>query len=154
MSLPFLLVFLSVVHLGLGAIFTAPEQVDVTAEYDFIVVGAGTAGCVVAARLTENPAVKVLLIEAGVSDNGTDSSTIYTPLLAGTAAGTELDWNYTTTAQAGLDGRDVEVPRGFVLGGSSSINGLIYARGSKEEYERLATVPTYETRPKYMAKMA
>ncbi|KAJ7673749.1 aryl-alcohol oxidase-like protein [Mycena polygramma] len=140
MSPPLLLLLLSLAHLGLGSIFTGPGQVDASAKYDFIVVGAGTAGCVVAARLTENPVVKVLLIEAGVSDNGTDSSTIYTPLLAGTGSGTEFDWNYTTTAQAGLDGRAIGYPRGFVLGGSSSINGMIYSRGSSEEYDRLANI--------------
>ncbi|KAJ7819584.1 aryl-alcohol oxidase-like protein [Mycena olivaceomarginata] len=120
---------LSLVQLARGAILTAPEQ------YDFII-----AGCVIAARLTEDPSVKVLLIEAGVSDNGTQSDTINVPLLAGSGTGTMFDWNYTTTAQAGLNGRLIDYPRGFVLGGSSSINGMIYARGSSEEYDRLANV--------------
>ncbi|KAJ6554875.1 alcohol oxidase [Mycena capillaripes] len=140
MALPLLFLVFSLVRICVGRIFTAPEQVTLSAKYDFIVVGAGTAGCVIAARLTEDPAVKVLLIEAGVSDNGTDSTTISNPLLAGSAIGTMFDWNYTTISQAGLNGRVIGVPRGFVLGGSSSINGQIYSRGSSEEYDRLATV--------------
>ncbi|KAJ7795850.1 aryl-alcohol oxidase-like protein [Mycena olivaceomarginata] len=131
---------LSLVQLARGAILTSPEQVAASKQYDFIIVGAGTAGCVIAARLTEDPSVKVLLIEAGVSDNGTQSDTISVPLLAGSGTGTMFDWNYTTTAQAGLNGRLIDYPRGFVLGGSSSINGMIYARGSSEEYDRLANV--------------
>ncbi|KAJ7347318.1 aryl-alcohol oxidase-like protein [Mycena albidolilacea] len=131
---------LSLVQLARSAILTAPEQVAASKQYDFIIVGAGTAGCVIAARLTEDPSVKVLLIEAGVSDNGTQSDTINVPLLAGSGIGTMFDWNYTTTAQAGLNGRLIDYPRGFVLGGSSSINGMIYARGSSEEYDRLANV--------------
>ncbi|KAJ6540440.1 alcohol oxidase [Mycena capillaripes] len=159
MALPSLLVVLSLLNICLGAIFTAPEQVAVATMYDFIIVGgerlldllrvcgfslahheAGTAGCVIAARLTENPAVKVLLIEAGGSDNGTDSTTISVPLLAGTGIGTMFDWNYTTTAQTGLNDRTIGYPRGFVMGGSSSINSQIYSRGSREEYDRLAAV--------------
>ncbi|KAJ7436909.1 aryl-alcohol oxidase-like protein [Mycena galericulata] len=140
MAFPSLLVLLSLVQLGLGSIFTAPTQVPASKKYDFIVVGAGTAGCVIAARLTEDPSVNVLLIEAGVSDNGTESATISVPLLAGSGIGTMFDWNYTSTAQSGLNGRIIPVPRGFVLGGSSSINAMIYSRGASDEYDRLADV--------------
>ncbi|KAJ6540713.1 aryl-alcohol oxidase-like protein [Mycena capillaripes] len=140
MALPSLLFFFSFLNVCLGAIFTAPEQVAVATNYDFIIVGAGTAGCVMAARLTENPAVKVLLIEAGGSDNDTDYTTISVPMLAGTGIGTKFDWNYTTAAQTGLNDRTIGYPRGFVMGGSSSINSQIYSRGSSEEYDRLAAV--------------
>ncbi|KAJ6550159.1 alcohol oxidase [Mycena capillaripes] len=158
MALPSLLVVFSLLNVCLGAIFTAPEQVAVATKYDFIIVGAGTAGCVIAARLTENPAVKVLLIEAGGSDNGTDSATISVPMLAGTGIGTMFDWNYTTTAQSGLNGRTIGYPRGFVMGGSSSINGQIYSRGSSEEYDRLASVSgdpgwSWTNLQKYMLKV-
>ncbi|KAF7363021.1 Aryl-alcohol oxidase-like protein [Mycena venus] len=139
MSLLSLLFFLSIAHLSTaGTIFTAPAQV--TESYDFIVVGAGTAGCVIANRLSEDSSIKVLVIEAGISDNGTESSLISTPLLAGTGIGTIYDWNYTTTAQPGLNGRALGYPRGFVMGGSTSINGMIYSRGSSEEYDRMARV--------------
>ncbi|KAJ7037662.1 aryl-alcohol oxidase-like protein [Mycena alexandri] len=139
MALGFLLAVLSLAHLSLGGtIFTDPAQV--TKNYDFIVVGGGTAGSVVATRLSENPSVSILVIEAGVADNGTDSDIIYTPLLAGTGIGTILDWNYTTTPQSGLNGRALGYPRGFVAGGSSCINSMIYSRGPSDEYNRLATV--------------
>ncbi|KAJ7456705.1 aryl-alcohol oxidase [Mycena latifolia] len=139
MAFPSLFVLFSLAHLSLAAIFTAPQQLT-SKQYDFIVVGAGTAGSVIAARLSESSSVKVLLIEAGVSDNGTNSATIAAPLLAGTGVGTMFDWNYTTTAQSGFNGRQVQFPRGFVMGGSSSINGMIYSRGPSEEYDRIANV--------------
>ncbi|KAJ7808645.1 alcohol oxidase [Mycena olivaceomarginata] len=136
---------------------TALSLVAASKQYDFIIVGVfticfeemNTTHLVLLFLLgwlrhrcsaTEDPSVKVLLIEAGVSDNGTQSDTISVPLLAGSGTGTMFDWNYTTTAQAGLNGRLIDYPRGFVLGGSSSINGMIYARGSSEEYDRLANV--------------
>ncbi|KAJ7654752.1 aryl-alcohol oxidase-like protein [Mycena rosella] len=130
---------LCLVELCLGNIFTAPEQIT-SKRYDFVVVGAGTAGCVVASRLSENPSVRVLVIEAGVSDNGTDSAVISTPLLAGQGAGTVFDWNYTTTNQVGLNGRAFAYPRGFVMGGSSSLNAMIYQRGPRDDFDRLASV--------------
>ncbi|KAJ7677556.1 aryl-alcohol oxidase-like protein [Mycena rosella] len=139
MAFPSLLILVSLVHFCVGSIFTAPEQVA-SKTYDFIIIGAGTAGCVIAARLSEDPSVKVLLIEAGGLDDGTAAATISIPLLAGTGVGTPIDWNYTTTSQTGLNGRQIQYPRGFVVGGSSSINGMIYSRGSSEEYDRLATV--------------
>ncbi|KAJ7503275.1 aryl-alcohol oxidase-like protein, partial [Mycena galericulata] len=123
----------------LGRVFTSPEEVPAT-EYDFIVVGAGTAGCVIASRLSENPSTTVLLIEAGVSDNGTNSAVLSVPFLAGQAIGTVFDWNYTTTIQSGLNGRTMPYPRGFVLGGSSSINNMVYSRGPSEEWDRLALI--------------
>ncbi|KAF8888872.1 pyranose dehydrogenase [Infundibulicybe gibba] len=107
--------------------------------YDFIIVGGGTAGNVVANRLSENPNYKVLVLEAGPSNaNVLD---IQVPFLCTTLApGTAFDWNYTTTPQTALGNRALPFPRGHVLGGSSSINYLIYTRGSTEDYDRYANV--------------
>ncbi|KAK7006418.1 GMC oxidoreductase [Favolaschia claudopus] len=108
-------------------------------KFDFIVVGGGTAGNVVANRLSENPNHSVLVLEAGGSN--TDVLDIIVPFFAPLATpDTPQDWNYTTTPQAGLDGRAIPYPRGFVLGGSSSVNYLVYTRGSKEDYDRWADV--------------
>ncbi|KAJ6526150.1 aryl-alcohol oxidase-like protein, partial [Mycena vulgaris] len=98
------------------------------------------AGCVVASRLTEDPTVRVLVIEAGGSDNGTNSAVISTPMLAGQGVGTIFDWNYTVTHQAGLNDRAFPFPRGLGMGGSSSINSMIYSRGPSEDFDRLASV--------------
>ena len=104
------------------------------AVYDFIIVGAGSSGCVLAARLSENPNSKVLLLETGGSD---DSFLIQTP--AGTAANVIIknknNWDYETEPQEGLNGRKGYQPRGKVLGGSSSINAMIYTRGHPDDYD-------------------
>ena len=90
------------------------------AVYDFIIVGAGSSGCVLAARLSENPDHKVLLLEAGGSD---DSFLIQTPagLAANVVVKNKNNWDYETEPQQGLNGRKGYQPRGKVLGGSSSI---------------------------------
>ncbi|TFK32690.1 hypothetical protein BDQ12DRAFT_638418 [Crucibulum laeve] len=124
----------------LGALFTDPSQLKQT-TYDFVVIGAGTAGNVVATRLTENPSVKVLVIEAGVSDTGFDSDLIRIPFLCGqTAINTPFDWNYTTVPQKALNNQVLPYYRGFVLGGSSSTNYLAWTRGSPDDYNRFANV--------------
>ncbi|KAF9258140.1 pyranose dehydrogenase [Marasmius fiardii PR-910] len=108
--------------------------------YDFVIVGGGTAGLVVANRLSENPKVSVLVIEAGVSDK--DVLDIQVPFFC-TRAGPRLapyDWNYTTIPQKQLNGRILDYNRGYVLGGSSSTNYMIYTRGSSEDYDRIAKV--------------
>lgn len=102
-------------------------------RYDYIIVGAGSAGCVLAARLTETPAVRVLLLEAGRRDN---SWQIDMPAAVGSLlAGDRFNWNYTSEPEPFLDGRRLTHPRGKVLGGSSSINGMVYIRGHARDYD-------------------
>lgn len=104
--------------------------------FDYIIVGAGSAGCVLANRLSQDPANSVLLVEAGGSDRNPLFSV---PLLAGVAYWHKpTNWNYTTTAQTHLDGRKIKWPRGKVLGGSSTINGMMYMRGNAADYDQWA----------------
>ncbi len=102
-------------------------------EFDYIVVGAGSAGCVLASRLTESPGNSVLLLEAGGKDNH-----IFYKMPAGVIrllGGQRGNWYYHTEPQQNLDGRSLYWPRGKVLGGSSSINGMIYIRGHARDYD-------------------
>ena len=102
-------------------------------EYDYIIVGAGSAGCVMANRLSENPSNRVLLLEAGGPDN---NPFIHMPAgLAQLATNTRVNWGYQTETQPGLNQRRMFWPRGKVLGGSSSINAMIYIRGQAEDYD-------------------
>ncbi|KAJ7058077.1 aryl-alcohol oxidase-like protein [Mycena amicta] len=121
----------------MGKIHLNPNDL-LSFDYDFIVVGAGNAGGVLAARLAENPEFKVLVIEAGVSDTEPDSDSLRMPFLAGMASGTKFDWGYNTTPQPGLNGRAIQFPRGHVVGGSSNTNSLVYIRGPAEDFDRLA----------------
>ncbi|KAJ6467574.1 GMC oxidoreductase-domain-containing protein [Mycena vitilis] len=108
-------------------------------QFDFIIVGGGTAGNVVANRLSENPKHSVLVLEAGGSN--VDVLNIIVPFYCARATpNTPQDWNYTTSPQSGLNGRSIAYPRGFVLGGSSSVNYMAYTRGSKEDFDRWAKV--------------
>ncbi|MDM5181425.1 GMC family oxidoreductase N-terminal domain-containing protein [Massilia sp. DJPM01] len=105
-------------------------------EYDYIIVGGGTAGCVLANRLTRRRDTTVLLIEAGGRD---DYVWIHIPVGYLHCIGNpRTDWMYKTEPDAGLNGRSLIYPRGKVLGGSSSINGMIYMRGQSQDYERWA----------------
>ncbi|QWD96956.1 GMC family oxidoreductase [Polynucleobacter sp. MG-6-Vaara-E2] len=101
--------------------------------YDYIIIGAGSAGCMLAKRLTENPQKKVLLIEAGKNDNY-----IWIHIPVGylyCIDNPRADWRFKTVAEKGLNGRSLLYPRGRVLGGCSSINGMIYMRGQAGDYE-------------------
>jgi choline dehydrogenase len=104
-------------------------------EFDVVVVGAGSAGCAVAGRLSEDPALKVLLLEAGGSDKVLE---VQVPAGLYKVWRTRRDWNYTTEPQPGLGGRQLFWPRGKLLGGSSSINAMIYMRGAAADYDEWA----------------
>src|SRR5688572_23399211 len=101
--------------------------------FDYVVVGAGTGGCVVASRLAEDPAVRVALIEAGPDHT---HPFIHIPATVGAAIGTpKLNWRFLTTPQPHLHNRRIPVPRGHVVGGSGSINGMVYFRGQPWDFE-------------------
>jgi choline dehydrogenase-like flavoprotein len=104
-------------------------------SHEFIVVGAGTAGSVVAARLSEDPAARVLLVEAGPA-LGPEAVSI--PRAWPTLTGSEVDWGYVTVEQPGLAGAALPYPLGKTLGGSSSINAMIYIRGDRSSYDTWA----------------
>lgn len=101
-------------------------------EYDYIVVGAGSAGAVMAARLSEDPGVSVLLLEAG---GEADADEIHIPLAFSALFKTKWDWNYTTTPQKHLDDRPTYWPRMKALGGCSSMNAMIYIRGNRADFD-------------------
>jgi choline dehydrogenase-like flavoprotein len=101
--------------------------------FDYIIIGAGSAGCVLASRLTEDPACRVLLLEAGGED---DSPLIRTPAFYGQLQDSPYDWAYRTIPQAHMNGRRIFVPQGRVLGGSSAINFMIYIRGNRGDYDQ------------------
>lgn len=106
-----------------------------TEEYDVVVVGAGSAGCALAGRLSEDPSLRVLLLEAGGSD---DVLEVQVPAALYKTWRTRRDWNYTTEPQPALGGRRLFWPRGKLLGGSSSINAMIYVRGAAADYDEWA----------------
>jgi len=100
--------------------------------YDYIIVGAGSAGCVLASRLSEDPTARVLLIEAGPPDT---NPAIHIPAAVATLARTRWDWAYLSDPEPALDGRLIALPRGRTFGGSSSINAMVYIRGNAIDYE-------------------
>lgn len=102
------------------------------ATYDYIVVGAGSAGCVLAARLSEDPRVRVLLLEAGGDDSARE---VRIPAAFSRLFKSERDWNYSTEEEPWLNGRRLYWPRGKMLGGSSSMNAMIYIRGNPSDYD-------------------
>lgn len=103
--------------------------------YDYIIIGAGSAGCVLAHRLSTEPDTRVLVLEAGGSDKKMD---IQVPAAFHKLFGTEYDYGYRTVPQPHAGGRSLYLPRGKVIGGSSSINAMIYIRGNKEDYDEWA----------------
>jgi choline dehydrogenase len=107
-------------------------------QFDYIIVGAGTAGCLLANRLSANASKRVLLIEAGRKD---DYHWVHIPVGYLYCIGNpRTDWLYTTAPDVGLNGRSLRYPRGKVLGGCSSINGMIYMRGQSRDYDQWADI--------------
>jgi choline dehydrogenase-like flavoprotein len=100
--------------------------------YDYVIIGAGSAGCVLASRLTENPSTRVLLLEAGPPD---DADEIHIPAALNLLFQSTYDWDFHTEPQSRADGRAIYWPRGRMLGGSSSMNAMIYIRGSRHDYD-------------------
>ncbi|EIM83276.1 aryl-alcohol-oxidase from pleurotus Eryingii [Stereum hirsutum FP-91666 SS1] len=121
-----------------AAIYTDPSQLP-SREYDYVIVGAGPGGSVVARRLAESSTTNVLIIEAGGLPD--DIEDVAIPFLSETLTPNQpWDWNYVTTPQPGLNGRSIDYPRGKLLGGSSCVNDQAWTRGSKDDFDRYARV--------------
>jgi choline dehydrogenase-like flavoprotein len=105
--------------------------------YDYVIVGAGSAGCVLGARLTEDPHSRVLLLEAGGADNAKE---IHIPAAFSKLYKTDVDWNYSTEPEPCLHNRRLYWPRGKMLGGSSSMNAMIYVRGNPLDFDHWANL--------------
>ncbi|KAK0226303.1 aryl-alcohol-oxidase from pleurotus Eryingii [Armillaria fumosa] len=132
----FFFVFL-VNSLASAKILLSPAEL-VQTEYDFIVIGAGTAGSVLSARLSENPDVKILAVEAGGSNEGIVET--MAPFLGVSLSNTLVDWNYTTVPQEGYNNRTLGLTRGYVLGGSSTVNLLTWNRGADDLWDSWARI--------------
>ncbi|KZT39180.1 aryl-alcohol oxidase-like protein [Sistotremastrum suecicum HHB10207 ss-3] len=130
-----LLVASSLLSSALGVILT--DATTIAKDYDFVVIGAGTAGNVIANRLTENPNWKVLVVEAGISNEGL--YLVSTPFFGPQASPNKAwTWNYTTVPQTACLNRTMNYQRGKLLGGTSSINYMIYTRGSHDYWDNIA----------------
>ncbi|KAK0195795.1 aryl-alcohol-oxidase from pleurotus Eryingii [Armillaria mellea] len=132
----FLFAFLVNTLVPAKILFSPAELVQT--EYDFIVIGAGTAGSVLSARLSENPNVKVLVVEAGGSNEGIVET--MAPFLGVSLSNTLVDWNYTTVPQEGYNNRTLGLTRGYVLGGSSTVNLLTWNRGADDLWDSWARI--------------
>ena len=105
--------------------------------YDYIIIGSGSAGCVVASRLGEDRDVRILVIEAGPPEIDPQ---IQVPLAFGTLLKTRYDWDFASEPEPGLDERRNYIPRGRVVGGSGSLNAMIYMRGNQADYDEWAAL--------------
>jgi len=122
--------------------------------YDVLIVGGGPAGCILANRLSADPSVRVLVLEAGGPDRWWDLR-IQLPLAMGFPVGHRtFDWRYESEPEPGLGMRRLHHPRGKVLGGSSSINGMLYERGHRASYDRWAAEATNERSRKQWQDLA
>jgi choline dehydrogenase len=101
-------------------------------KYDYVIVGAGSAGCVLAARLSEDPNIQVALVEAGGADSAPE---IHVPVAFPQLFKTQYDWDYASDPEPALGGRTFYLPRGKMLGGSSSMNAMVYIRGNPKDYD-------------------
>ncbi|KAK6006911.1 hypothetical protein QM012_005919 [Aureobasidium pullulans] len=119
--------------LYLSALSVTTFASPVSSSFDFIIVGGGTAGCVLANRLSANPSISVALIEAGPTVFNDPRVLSINP--AGPAWGTELDWNYTTTPQVYANNSILHYHAGRDVGGTSTINGMVYLRPTSEEVD-------------------
>lgn len=115
---------------------TSPRHASEFAKknFDFLIIGGGTAGLVVAARLSENPGLTIGVLEAGEAVLDEDVN-IDIPAHYGNSLGTGLDWQFETTSQPGLGGRTLPWPRGKVLGGTSALNFMTWNRASRQDYD-------------------
>ena len=109
-----------------------PDKWDAPRVAEYVVVGSGSAGCVLAARLSEDPGVSVCLIEAGPPDTAQE---IHVPAMFVLLFKSALDWDLLGEPEPGLDGRRLYLPRGRMIGGSSSMNAMIYLRGNPLDYD-------------------
>lgn len=119
-------------------VFPAPEAGlrQIGSAFDYMIIGGGSAGCVLAGRLSENSSISVCLVEAGPPDTSWRIRT--SVALVNLMRNPRYNWMYETTPQQNLDDRRFGVPRGKTLGGSSAINSMVYIRGRASDYERWA----------------
>jgi choline dehydrogenase-like flavoprotein len=117
--------------------------------YDYVIVGAGSAGCVLANRLSEDPDVRVLLLEAGPPDV---NENIHVPLGYLQLGGTEVDWDPLAPDEPGLEDRRVYLPRGKTLSGSSSLNAMIYIRGNPADYDEWSWARADDVLPYFLRR--